>query len=176
VADEVTRRPGRWPLRIALVALGLAVGFTGFAGWTYLHTRNDDRLAFASDRDSVLRTGRSQVAVLTTLDSHDVDGALNRWLSITTGPLHDQVAATSEATKTTLRSAGTVATGTILDAAVSELDQRAGTAKLLVSVEITTAKPGQPDAAKRNRFVVGLSRDQGDWKLSALDQVPLGAQ
>jgi Mce-associated membrane protein len=172
VADEVTRR---WPLRIALVVLGLAVGFAGFAGWSYLHTRNDDRLAFAADRDSVLRTGRTQVAELTTLDSHDVDGALRRWLSITTGPLHDQVSATSEATKTTLRSAGTVATGTILDAAVSELDQRAGTAKLLVSVEITTAKPGQPDAAKRNRFVVGLSRDQGDWKLSALDQVPLGA-
>lgn len=174
MAEEVTRR--RAPLTlIALAVLALAVGFFGFAGWSYLHTSSDDRLTLAADRDTVLRIGRAQVAELITLDSHDVDGALRRWLAVTTGPLHDQLAATSDTTKTTLRTAGTVATGTVLDAAVSELDQRAGTAKLLVSVEITTAKQGQPDSAKRNRFLAGLSRAQGDWKLSALDQVPLGA-
>jgi Mce-associated membrane protein len=171
----VTRRAGPLP-RIARAVLALAVGFFGFAGWTFLHTKGDDRLSYAADRDTVLRAGRQQVAELTTLDSHDVDAALRRWLTATAGPLHDQLSATSDATRTALRSAGTVATGTILDAAVSELDQRAGTAKLLVSVEITTAKPGQPDSAKRNRFLAGLSRGQGDWKLSTLDQVPLGAR
>ena len=174
MAEEVTRRPLLLPITIA--ALVLAIGFFGFAAWFYLHASGDDRLSYATDRDSVLRTGRAQVAELTTLDSRDVDAALRRWLSVTTGPLHDQLAVTSDATKTTLRTAGTVATGTVLDAAVSELDQRAGTAKLLVSVEITTAKQGQPDSAKRNRFLAGLRRDQGSWKLSALDQVPLGAQ
>jgi Mce-associated membrane protein len=162
-------------LRISLVALVLAVGFAGFGGWTWLHTSRDEGLSFAADRDGALRAGRQQVADLTTVDSHDVDGALRHWLSVTTGPLHDQLAATTETTRTTLRQAGTVATGTVLDAAVSELDQRAGTAKLLVSVEITTVKPGEPDATKRNRFVAGLSRSQGDWKLATLDQVPLGA-
>jgi Mce-associated membrane protein len=175
VADEVTRPAGRLP-RIAIVLLVLAIGFFGFSAWSYVRATGDERLSYAADRDAALRAGRQQVAELTTLDSHDVDGALRRWLSVTTGPLHDQLAATSEATRTTLRSAGTVATGVVLDAAVSELDPRVGTAKLLVSVEITTAKQGQPDSAKRNRFLAGLSRDQGTWRLSALDQVPLGAQ
>jgi Mce-associated membrane protein len=174
VADEVTAP--RWKLaRIAVLALVIAIGFAGFAGWYWLHTSRDDGLSFAANRDGALRAGRSQVAELTTLDYHDVDAALRRWLSVTTGPLHDQLAATSEQTRTTLRQGGTVATGTVLDAAVSELDQRAGTAKLLVSVEITTATHGEADSTKRNRFVAGLIRGQGDWKLSALDQVPLGA-
>jgi Mce-associated membrane protein len=75
-----------------------------------------------------------------------------------------------------LTDAGTVATGRVLDAAVSELDTRSGTAKLLVSVEISSVKDGSPPVAKRNRFVAGMSRVDDGWKLSALDQVPLGAQ
>jgi Mce-associated membrane protein len=101
---------------------------------------------------------------------------MTRWLSVTTGPLHEELSTTSAPTRDRLRQAGTVATGTVLDAAVSELDRRAGTAKLLVSVEIATGKPGEANSTKRNRFVASLTRSGADWKLSALDQVPLGAR
>src|SRR2546430_8569442 len=52
--------------------------------------------------DEALASGRTLVTELSSLDYHDVDGGLGRWLSASTGPLHDQVARTDDATKKTL--------------------------------------------------------------------------
>jgi Mce-associated membrane protein len=162
--------------KVAIALLVAAAGFAGWAGYSWLTASGDDALANAAARDDALQAGRAQVAVLTTLDYHDVDAGISRWLAASTGPLHDQLAATDAETRNSLRQGATVATGTVLDAAVSELDQRAGTAKLLVSVEITTAKDGTAPATKRNRFAAALTRTDAGWKLSALDQVPLGTR
>lgn len=163
-------------VKVMLGVVVAALVFAGWGGWTWLQAGNDDSLTYAKVRDEVLATGRTQVATLTTLDAHDVDGGIDKWLAVSTGGLRDELAATDQQTRQALTTAGTVATGRVLDAAVSELDTRSGTAKLLVSVEISTAKDGSPPVAKRNRFIAGLSRVDGGWKLSALDQVPLGAQ
>jgi Mce-associated membrane protein len=162
-------------LKIAIVLLVAAAAFAGWAAWSWLSASGDEALGYVATRDEALRAGREQVAQLTTLDYHDVDGGLARWLAVSTGPLHDKLAGTDEQTKSSLRQGGTVSTGAVLDAAVSELDQHAGTAKLLVSVEITQAKQGSAPATKRNRFVAALTRTAAGWMLSALDQVPLGA-
>jgi Mce-associated membrane protein len=95
---------------------------------------------------------------------------------VSTGALRDELAATDAKTRQTLHAGGTVATGRVLDAAVSELDTRGGTAKLLVSVEIATSVKDSAPGTKRNRFVAGLTRTDRGWLLSALDQVPLGTQ
>jgi Mce-associated membrane protein len=160
--------------RVAIVLLVAAAAFAGWAAWSWFHASGDESLGYATVRDEALATGRQQVAELTTLDYHDVDAGIARWLTVSTGALRDQLAGTDQQTRNTLRDGKTVATGTVLDAAVSELDQRAGTAKLLVSVEITQAKEGAAPAAKRNRFVAALTRTDAGWKVSALDQVPLG--
>ncbi len=162
-------------LKIAIVLLVAAAAFAGWAAWSWLSASGDEALGYAAARDEALRAGREQVAQLTTLDYHDVDAGLARWLEVSTGPLHDKLAGTDEQTKNSLRQGGTVSTGAVLDAAVSELDQHAGTAKLLVSVEITQAKQGSAPATKRNRFVAALTRTGAGWKLAALDQVPMGA-
>lgn len=159
-----------------LAVVVLALGFAGWAGWTWFQAGNDDDLGYAATRDEVLSTGRVQVATLTTLDYHDVDAGIDKWLAVSTGGLRDELAATSAETRKQLSAGGTVATGRVLDAAVSELDTRSGSAELLVSVEISTAKDGAPPAARRDRFVAAMSRVDGGWKLSALDQVPLGAR
>jgi Mce-associated membrane protein len=163
-------------VKVMLGVVVAALVFAGWGGWTWFQAGNDDSLAYAGARDEVLSVARTQVATLTTLDAHDVDGGIDKWLAVSTGGLRDELAATDAKTRQTLKDAGTVATGRVLEAAVSELDTRSGTAKLLVSVEISTAKDGSPPVAKRNRFVAGMSRVDGGWKLSALDQVPLGAQ
>lgn len=163
-------------VKVMLGVVVLALAFAGWGGWTWWQAGTDDSLAYATARDEVLAAGRTQVATLTTLDAHDVDGGIQKWLAVSTGGLRDQLAATDATTRKTLADAGTVATGRVLDAAVSELDTRTGTAKLLVSVEISSVTDGSPPVAKRNRFVAGMSLVDGGWKLSALDQVPLGAQ
>lgn len=174
MAAEVTRP--KWPLWTAIGLLAVAMAFAGFAGWSWLRTSGDDGLDFAASREAALRAGRGQIAELTTLDYHDVDAGIARWLTVSTGPLHEELAGTDEQTRNTLRQGATVATGAVLDAAVSELDQRAGTAKLLVSVEITQAKEGSPPSTKRNRFVAAMARTDAGWKVSALDQVPVGTR
>ena len=169
-------RANRWPLRGAVVLVVCALAFAGWAGWTWWRAGADESLAYAQARDEVLAAGRAHVTLLTTLDSSDVDGGIKRWLDVSTGALHDELAATDAATRTTLAQGRSVATGRVLDAAVSELDTRSGSAKLLVSVEIATTVGGGPPATKRNRFVAGLSRTDHGWLLSALDQVPLGTR
>jgi Mce-associated membrane protein len=176
VADEVMSRRGPWPLRAAVVLVVLATAFAGWAGWTWWRAGADESLSYAQTRDEVLAAGRAHVALLTSLDASDVDAGIDRWLTVSTGPLRDELAATSESTRKTLHDGGSVATGRVLDAAVSELDTRGGTAKLLVSVEIATSVRGGEPATKRNRFVAGLTRTGDGWLLSALDQVPLGTQ
>jgi Mce-associated membrane protein len=163
-------------VKVMLGVVVAALVFAGWGGWTWLQAGGDDSIAYANARDEVLSVARTQVATLTTLDAHDVDGGIDKWLAVSTGGLRDELSATDAKTRKTLSDQGTVATGRVLDAAVSELDTRSGTAKLLVSVEISTAKAGSPPVAKRNRFVAGMSRVDDGWKLSALDQVPLGAQ
>lgn len=163
-------------VKVMLGVVVLALVFAGWGGWTWWQAGNDDSLAYANARDEVLSAGRTQVATLTTLDAHDVDGGIKKWLAVSTGGLRDELASTNAQTRQALKDGGAVATGRVLDAAVSELDTRAGSAKLLVSVEISTVKAGTPQATKRNRFIAGMSRVDGGWKLSALDDVPLGAQ
>jgi Mce-associated membrane protein len=167
VADKVK-------LRVAVAVLVAALAFAGWAGWTWWQVGNDSSLEYAQTRDEVLASGRSHVKLLTSLDASNVDGGIERWLDVSTGALRDELAATDEATRKTLREGGGVSTGRVLDAAVSELDTRAGTAKLLVSVEISTSTDGGPPATKRNRFVAALARTDHGWQLSALDRVPLG--
>lgn len=163
-------------VKVMLAVVVVALGFAGFAGWTWWSARGDDDLAYAVARDEVLAVGRAQVTTLTTLNSKDVDGGIEKWLAVSTGGLRDELAATDQKTRDQLKAGGTVATGRVLDAAVSELDTRSGTAKLLVAVEISTVTNDGPPAARRNRFVAGMSQVDGEWKLAALDQVPLGAR
>lgn len=173
MAEEVTKRRG--PLYAAAAAVVVATGFAGWAGWAWLDAGTDNGLDYARTRAAVLETGKTQVAELTTLDYHDVDRGIARWLEQSTGALHDRLAATDGATKKTLSGKGAVATGKVLDAAVSELDKDTGTARMLASVEISVAKDGTAPTTNRNRFAVALTRTPAGWKLSALDPIPVGA-
>ncbi|MCU1686446.1 MAG: Conserved putative secreted protein [Amycolatopsis sp.] len=165
----------RHALAGAISVLAAAAVFAGWSGWSWFQASHDDSLAYAGARDAALTAGRAQVAALSSLDYHQVDAGIASWLGDTTGPLHDQLAGTDDKTKKALAAEGTVATGKVLDAAINDLDEHAGSAKMLASVEITIAKTGAAPSTKRNRFAAQLTRTGAGWKLSALDQVPVGA-
>ena len=166
----------KWPLRAAVLAVVVTAAFAGWSGFAWYRTAHSEELTYGTARDEALTAGRELVARLCTLDYHRLDQGLGQWLDASTGPLHDRLAHTDDATKKTLTQDATVSTGKVLDAALSELDEHAGTAKLIASVEITAQKEGVAPATKRNRFAAGLSRTEGGWKLSALDELPVGAR
>jgi Mce-associated membrane protein len=166
----------KWALRAGVAAVVVTAAFAGWSGYTWYRAAHSATITYGTARDDALASGRELVARLCTLDYHQLDQGLAQWLDASTGPLHDRLAQTDEATKKTLTQDATVSTGKVLDAGLSELDEHAGTAKLLASVEITAQKTGVAPATKRNRFAAGLTRTESGWKLSAFDELPVGAR
>ncbi|GHB45333.1 hypothetical protein GCM10010331_35860 [Streptomyces xanthochromogenes] len=61
------------------------------------------------------------------------------------------------------------------DAAVTELDDRSGTAKLIATVEVRVTPAGGAATTDRKRLEAALERTDGGWKLKALSAVPVAA-
>ncbi|MFI5699238.1 hypothetical protein ACIA78_04240 [Streptomyces xanthochromogenes] len=165
------RLPARPRLRRAVVAAALtvSVAFAAFAGWTYFQARNDDSVAYATSRDAALKAGRTQIAALSTLDAAHPDTALRSWLDASAGPLHDELRRTGAGKPTAS------ARGEVTDAAVTELDDRSGTAKLIATVEVRVTPAGGAATTDRKRLEAALERTDGGWKLKALSAVPVTA-
>ncbi|MEU5086131.1 hypothetical protein [Streptomyces sp. NPDC021356] len=155
--------------------LALALAFCGTGAWTYAQARGDDSLAYGRERDAALADGRRAIAVLTTLDAssrQQAQAGIKAWRDASTGPLQDELGRTAPKT-------GASARGTVTEAAVTALDTRAGTAKLIatVRVDVTPAASKTPNTPKtpttdRKRLEAVLVRTGDDeWKVKALDAV-----
>ncbi|MFD7710743.1 hypothetical protein ACFV6E_37920 [Streptomyces sp. NPDC059785] len=151
--------------------LALALAFCGTGAWTYAQARGDDSLAYGRERDAALADGRERLAVLNTLDASSEDrarAAIQDWRAASTGPLRKELGATRPAV-------GASARGTVTEAALTALDTRAGTAKLVATVRVEVTPAGSKTATTdRKRLEAVLARtDGGDWKVKALSAVPL---
>jgi Mce-associated membrane protein len=120
----------------------------------------------------VARAGRQEIATLNTLDPRAADAGLRRWLDASAGPLHDELRRTFAQNKRKIEQARTGAAGTVTDLAVTELDTRAGTARVIATVQVKLGATG----LDRKRFTAVLARTGRDWKLTSLTAVPVGAR
>lgn len=111
---------------------------------------------------------------LNTLDHREADRGLDLWESSTTGELHEQLTEGRKEFTAQVKSAKTVTTAKVLSAAVTELDDRAGRARVLVALRVTVKAPGAEKTDKDSRMLGELTRTGGGWKLSALGQAPVG--
>lgn len=163
---------------VAWAVAAAIVVFCAFAGWSYRQARTDESLAYAKARDAVLADGRQNIARLNSIDGTDaqhVQDGLRQWLDATTGPLHDAMARTNAKSGSSLQQAGTSARCTVTDAAVTELDTRSGTARLIATVQVALTPRGGVPTTDRKRFEAGLARTPGGWRLTAINAVPVGA-
>ncbi|MFQ6141935.1 nuclear transport factor 2 family protein [Streptomyces seoulensis] len=162
-------------LPAVLLALALvAGGFAAWAGWDWYAAAHDDSAAYAVQRDRALAAGEQAVQNLNTLDHDDLDHGLDLWESSTTGELHDQLASGRKEFAAQVQTAKTVTTARVLSGAVTELDDRAGRARVLVALRVTVKTPGGKSTDKDSRMLGELTRTGGQWKLSALGQAPVG--
>ncbi|WP_328307695.1 hypothetical protein OG432_03825 [Streptomyces sp. NBC_00442] len=156
--------------RVLVVALtALAAAFAVFGGWTYLEARSDSSLAYGASRDAALKAGRTQVAALSTLDAAHPDTTLSAWLDASTGPLRDELRRTGAGRPTTS------ARGEVTEAAITELDDRSGSAKLIATVRVRLTPKGGAATTDRKRIEAALERTDSGWKLKALNAVPVAA-
>ncbi|SDC14967.1 hypothetical protein [Streptomyces prasinopilosus] len=156
------------------VGLALALGFCGTGAWTYAQARTDDALAHGRERDRALADGREGVAVLTTLDASTrqrAEKGIQAWRAASTGPLREELGGTEA-------EAGASARGTVTEAAVTALDTRTGTAKIIatVRVEVTPTGAKQPTTDRKRLEAVLARTDEGEWKVRALSAVPVTAE
>ncbi|MEU4658328.1 hypothetical protein AB0G32_31095 [Streptomyces sp. NPDC023723] len=156
---------------LAAAGLALALAFCGTGAWTYAQARGDDALAYGQERDAALADGRETLAVLNTLDASSLERAragIKDWRAASTGPLRQELGATRPAK-------GASARGTVTEAALTALDTRAGTAKLVatVRVEVTPAGAKTPTTDRKRLEAVLARTAEDEWKVKALSAVPL---
>ncbi|QGV77624.1 hypothetical protein [Streptomyces ficellus] len=170
----MSRRAGRW------AAVALAALLCGLSAWTYARSAGDDTRAYARERDAALDAGRAHVARLSSWDASRPGTVRAGWLDATAGDLHERLRKTGQREDT----ATATTRATVTDAALTALDDRAGTAGLIATVRVETAPGGgkagggKPDAGRpadtdRKRLEAALVRTGDGWKVTALTAVPV---
>ncbi|MFI6943465.1 nuclear transport factor 2 family protein [Streptomyces sp. NPDC050418] len=163
------------PLLLAALALTLvAGGFAVWAGWSWYDAAHSGTASYATARDDALAAGEQAVQNLNTLDHKDLGDGLDLWESSTTGALNGQLVDGRPAFEKQVREARTVSTAKVLDGALTELDERAGKARVLVALRVTVTAADGESSQKDSRMLGELTRADGHWKLSALGQAPVG--
>lgn len=167
-----TRSLSGWAALLATVLI-CALG-----GWSYTEARGDETLAYAKSRDAALADGKRHLARLTTMDGKDatsVEAGLEAWLGTSTGPLRDRLRSTRKQDAGELTEAGATARGKVTDAALTALDDRAGTAALIATVDVAVTPRTGKAGTERKRFEATLARTGEGWKIKALDAIPVGS-
>jgi Mce-associated membrane protein len=167
--------PRRLLVLSALVLALLAAGTAGWTGWSWWSATHDDSLRYSQTRDEVQRTAEQAVQNLNTLDYRTAESGIDLWIASTTGTLHDQLNQGRQNFLAQIQKAKTVTTAKILDGAVTELDDRAGKASVIVAIELTVTPANGRPTTKRQRLAGQLTRAGSTWKLSSIGQVPVSA-
>ncbi|WP_031085450.1 hypothetical protein [Streptomyces sp. NRRL WC-3549] len=167
-----TKNLGGWAAMLAALLV------CTLGGWSYAQARGDDTLAYAKARDAALTDGERRLARLTSMDGGSAEGVksgLTAWLAASTGPLHDRLKDTRAKDTAALTESGTTARGKVTDAALTALDERAGTAALIATVDVEVTPRTGKGGTERRRFEASLARTGDGWKITALDALPVGS-
>ena len=160
-------------LATSSVLLAVAVVFAAWAGLSWLTAPRASAIAQA--RDEALREGEQAVLNFNTLSYRTVGQGLKLWEQSSTGTLHSEIAAGRSAFEQQIKQAKSVTTAKILDAALTAVNVRAGTASIIVAMQITVTPAHGAAATKQSRQEGVLTRTPSGWKLSSLQQAPVGA-
>jgi Mce-associated membrane protein len=174
-AEEPAERESRLPQVLLTAAVALVVAAAAVAGWfgvAWFNAANDDSLAYSQVRDEVNRVGQAAVVTMNTLDFRKVDEGLKDWETATTGALHDEVLQGKASSREAIVAAESVTKATVLSSAVSELDDRAGQASVLVALKVNVTVKGEEPKDKFMRLAAKLQRTEDGWKLYEIGQVP----
>jgi Mce-associated membrane protein len=164
---------------IALAVLAVASVVTaGAYGIAWFRAANDPAQEAAMVREEVLRDARQVILNLEAIDYETLDADLARWESSVTGPLLEDFRAGRDRYAEQVRAGQAKAEATIVDAAVLELNPTAGTAEVLIFVNLVTTehKDGKETgrAEKRQRLKLEMTRTDDGWKASQAG--PVGAR
>ncbi|MFN2477826.1 MAG: hypothetical protein ABR615_01445 [Pseudonocardiaceae bacterium] len=163
------------PLRTAIMVVAvvavIAFAAAGWFGVSWYRAAHGKSLVVGTDRDTVLGDAQRAMVTLNTLDYRRVQDGLALWEQSTTGALLSQLRANRDAYARAITDSAAVTTASILDAAVASINERAGTAEVLLGVDVTSqSEQGDPSCAHR-RVRLDMVRAGSTWKVSTLAPV-----
>jgi Mce-associated membrane protein len=159
----------------ALVLAVVCVLCAAWFGWSWYGAAHDESLGYSQTRDEVLRAGEQAVQNLNTLDYRNLNEGLKLWQDSSTSELYQEIVQGRAQFERAVRTAKTITSAAVLDAAVTELDQHGGKASVIVGLRVTVTPPTGEPTVKKTRLMGELTRTAAGWKLSALAQAPVGA-
>ncbi|MFI9382665.1 hypothetical protein [Kutzneria sp. NPDC052558] len=155
---------------LSLLAV-LAVLGAAWSGWTWWQSSHSSDVVYAQTRDLVLATASSQIATLNSVDYRRADEDLTQWQRVTTGNLLTQLTNQHDSDVTATKSQKTKSSAKILSAAVSTLDTRAGSATVLVAVEVTISQADGQPSVRKSRVDAVLTRTADGWKTATVQVI-----
>jgi len=155
-------------LVIAVVLAAIAAATLG-ALWALAATSGS--LELARDRDAVLVDARQVAINLNTLDYRNAAAGLDLWQQSSTGPVLTEFEQNRDQYAKLVQEARRATVATVPAAAVTELDELAGVARVLVAVDVTVTPEGQAPAVTRQRLQMEMTRTPSGWKVSKLSPV-----
>ncbi|MGH3808958.1 MAG: MCE family protein [Pseudonocardiaceae bacterium] len=160
------------PLRTATgVLAAVALLAAGWFGLSWYRAAHDESLALRMTRDTVLQDGQQATVNLNTLDYRRVQDGLTLWEQSATGALLDEMQANRDTYARAITDSKTTTTGRTLDGAVAELDERAGTARVLICVDVTSYREQGDASCVRRRMKLEMRRGGHVWKVDKLAPV-----
>jgi Mce-associated membrane protein len=154
--------------RAGWLAVAVAAGFAGWAGTQYASAASSPAMSAGQRRDAALSAGSREITDLNTVSVHSITAWEQRWLSDTTGAEHAKIAQTNPAAAAQIAKVRTSSVATVTDAALTALDPRAGSARMIVTVSVVQTNAAGASDTVANRYAATLTLTPAGWKISSL--------
>ncbi|HTU75005.1 MAG TPA: hypothetical protein VMG38_15935 [Trebonia sp.] len=150
------------------LALVLAAGFAAWAGTRYASAAASPARSAGQARDAALSAGTREIADLNTVSVHSLTAWQQRWLGDTTGAEHAKIQQTDPAAAAQIRKVKTSSVATVTDAALTTLDPRTGSARMIATVSVVQTNAAGVSDTVANRYLATLTLTSAGWKISSL--------
>jgi Mce-associated membrane protein len=170
-AEAPRRATASVPVRVLAALTALAAVAAVFLGVRWGFALTDDGLALAGAREAVLTDAKQAAINLNTLDHTNVDAGLDLWEQSSTGAVLEEFRANREQYAQFVAESQRTTEASVTDAAVAQLDDRAGTATVLVGLDVVVRPPDAEPVVTRQRLELEMARTGHGWKVSGLDPV-----
>lgn len=127
---------------------------------------------FAAERDTVLRDAEKAGITLNTIDYRHVDADLDKWASVSTGALHEEITRSRKQSKDAIVEAKSATEAEVLSSAVSELNRDSGKATVLAAMLVHVRAGDAQPSEKRMRIEISMARTKIGWRADGIAQVP----
>jgi Mce-associated membrane protein len=156
----------------AAVAVAALV-FAAVAGVLWWRADHGTARKIGVAREQIDADARLAIVTVNTADYRHPSDALTNWLDVSAGALHSQFSQSRTTVVKVLAEAKMTTKAAVLDAAVTAVNLRKGTATVIASVNVTRTPAKGAVSTVRNRFRASMTRTGGGWKLANLAVVPV---